>query len=48
VKNTKTEIVDGAKAGTDRSVHAASDGGVLSRECMTPWDRVVSPGFRVL
>jgi hypothetical protein len=40
------EFVDWAKTGTDRSVHAARNTGVLSLEVVTPWDRVVSPDFR--
>jgi hypothetical protein len=40
------EFVDGAKTGTDRSVHAARNTGVLARGIVAPWDRVVSPGFR--
>jgi hypothetical protein len=45
---TSRAHVDGAKVGTDSSVHAATHSTVFARRIMAPWDRVVSPDFRDL
>ena len=41
------KISDGAKVGTDRSVHQPRDLGHVC-EIVGPWDREVSPDFRAL